>query len=234
MWAEVHGDETIEFESDLEEALEYDRSMVEFGEKESVLIMFMDDWREESPFFALWHWFVTYPEFCRLAADYVEKFIPIMRKHRPDLEAYVRESIDAVRTYMNAFEISGGSEGRKFSYTRSDLENQYRKMQNIRDTSFGMGSMEKGYPAAYTFEAALKIIQLGLGEYSTWPTLGSYMKDIRDNLSKAAAWDKTNMDSIQDFMNKRRKEESWQFHRLLDVLDSVLNGKPRPPLEETE
>lgn len=239
----IHGEEfvnAITFDDRFDEAIAYDKSMIEFGESETPLVAFLNDWNG-GPFAATLNWFTTFKGTCLLCVDFVEHISHLIPKHIPEETIAIVDAMVSVRKYFSLwpdlFDMGKKKQAeREIESHRQKIKEVKYYFENIRDVS-GLGSFEKQSPRINIIESVIEMLRVGLSEFSTQATIVSLVKDIRDMTSKAMAWEAL-IDSLggntEAWSRAMDEERAWQFRRLIDVTDTVVHGKPYPPLEATK
>lgn len=239
----IHGEESVDaitFDDNFHEAIAYDRSMIEFGESETELIIFLEHW-EGGPFATILNFSSTLKGTSLLCTDFVEHIGHLIPKYAPEETVTITDAIVAVRKYFMLWPDIFEPGRRKHS--AQELEEYRDKIRGIKyyfenTIQFsGLGSFEKRSPRINILHAIEDMLRVGLSEYSTHATIVGLVQDLRDMASKAMAWDAgagSPQIGFEVWTRAMDEERAWQFRRLVDVTDAITHGKPYPPLEATK
>lgn len=188
------------------EALDYDTSMVEFGEEPSYLMDFIREWKDD-PIGTAIRYLLSSDAYAPLAGDFAEHVLPIYES-RVECE-HPRNAINALRKYL-----------KKEIY----YENLMTHLHFVVTENYALP-----VPAEWAARAAQNAI------YSIPSAGGSVSaRKAAEQAAWAAAYSASNDNNSPKFLAAEAAEKAWQMRRFLDCVEAIRAGKTWPPLEATK
>lgn len=217
---EIHRDGTLSGE-DLPEVIDYDRTMVEFGEKQSWLVKFVEEFIEE-PIMAMFLYIEISPhDMIYIAADWAEHVLWIIKEAYPEdtlQQKYIQISRDYVDDKIDISDIHD------LRMAVLDLDDDWREHGAARQATRAVRSVVEA--ARDSFD--------GSEQDSVWSTAERARLAVAD-YSSSTGWDSPpDSPNAVDWNTALEKEYAWQIRRLVDCMEAVQAGKDWPDLKDTQ
>lgn len=220
MRVEFHRDGSI---SILDHNVEYDATMVEFGEPESAALGFHRYWYSDPASAIAWYTEFDFKTIIRLAADWAEHALPVFEEyHHNKGKAYTgfpRNALDSARAYADHdFDL----DFRKIVF---NMESKIHEMLTWQFYKPGYGALRAVYNVLNSSQAQ-----------DVWATRNN-VEIVADAASTAVASNFPR--DLGDFDPKIdeeifEQEQAWQVRRFVDCMEAMQAGRPWPPLGATK
>jgi len=188
--------------------IDYDLSMVEFGEQKTPAIEFLDLWKS-SPYSTIVRFFKISGDMKELfACDWAEHVVPILERGSPkELRSVPDAVIRAKRRWL------------KKEIDTAKFDQDQRFILTVRERAIGTA-------AAHAAGAVLCMSDT----HTSW-------KDVSTRAVAAAEWDSPSGVGYPDLVLRSKQavgERLWQVRRVVHVTEALQSGMPWPPLEATK
>lgn len=187
------------------EAIDYDTSMVEFGEEPSYLMDFIREWKDD-PISTVIRYLLSSDTYAPLAADFAEHVLPIYESRVS--YKHPRNAITALRKYL-----------KKEMYHQT-------LMTHLHSVT---PQWDIPVPAEWVARAtqnAIYSIPIAGGSVSA--------RKAAEQAVWAAAYNASMDNGSPEFLAAKATEKAWQMRRFLDCIEAIRSGKTWPPLSATE
>lgn len=215
--------------------IEYDISMVEFGEPPSVFMHLLEDWNYDSIGFADKELLISGIRMRRLSFDWACHVMWAYKKFFPN-----DDTLELAAKELSLY-FSHKSKGKSSSYSRNESLNASAKLsikahlnaRNLRSAYspgpyVGVEPILPPHAAAFAAEAMTSVASnfASLSTVSRYACSAAAIGEVI--VSEPGSFRTPGLDEA------RRHELAWQIRRLVDVGEAWNNGRRWPPLEATE
>lgn len=225
--------------------LDYDLSLVEFGEPETNALYLLNSWKFNPITCIIFYFGLSKYEMVMLATDWAEHVLPIFRRYRKK-DSRPR---DAVRAARKCMELMGSPQGAVAITEASDAVSAVTEVSSrlaaltptMRKTAWkAEAARSVARAAAWVAKAALDAAGAQSGFvipefYRTSVT--NALQEVSSEACNAVESAKISTDleaSDGELVRVRQEEISWQVRRFVDVIEATRAGKPWPPLDISE
>lgn len=200
--------------------IDYDLSMVEFGEPKSIAIGFVDKWKFNTIETILIYCDLTEYQKFMIAADMAEHVLPIFKSYNSE-DKGPENAIKAARKYAQSIATHAEESARKEASIAA-TEAARVALSAIWDDNLQAAASQAARSAR---NAALGKV-LDASKAAGWAIENSVKQS-----QQAMTWSVRDIQEVID--EETTKEYLWQLHRIIDCIEAVQSGKAWPPMEAT-
>lgn len=204
---------------DMDDAISYDRSMIEFGEHDTDLTAFIDAWSDGKLQALIWYYEFKRPiDMVLLAGDFAEHAFPIYMKSRYAFQ-YVGHHFFMFKKF-----ISGTLSLPEVKSVIDDLN------ENLSSLPWDKGELaaEKAMKSLVSAVQALGDAVAGGLSAASFLDSSSYFAEL------AVKFDSGHLAQTPEWELAGTEEKAWQIRRFVDCMEAVQADRPWPPLSATE